>query len=184
MKVFTSPELVPKAEIVKRVGILAAAYPNAKISKETLKIYVGMLSDLSLEVLDCAIQKCLAESEFFPTIAKIRSAASSLTSVTNCLPSSWEAWNEVTLQIRHNGYYRTPQFSNGLVARAVNALGWSQLCLSENQIADRAHFVRVYEQLVASEMKKEMLLKTPSHLRHLQVTVATDFELERNKSVN
>jgi hypothetical protein len=179
----TAPtETVYRAEIAKRVGMLAAAYAYVKISKETLKVYVGMLSDLSLEVLDIALQQCVAESEFFPTVAKIRDVALSLTSSTSVLRSAWEAWEEVRCEISRVGYYRRPQFSNEAVMRAVNMIGWSQLCLSENQVADRAHFTRVYEQLVERQKQKEGLLPQATHLLQVSRTASQEGNVELLRS--
>jgi hypothetical protein len=130
------------------VGALAAAFPHATITKETLKVYVQALSDIEPGVLAAAVNQCLAESEFFPTVAKIRQMCLALTSDVTRQPSGLEAWGEVLRQIGSVGYYAKPSFSSALVAKAVESIGWQSLCLSENQPADRAHFCKVYEALL------------------------------------
>ena len=63
------------------------------------------------------------------------------------LPSAAEAWEEVEQQICAAGIYKPPVFSSELVRRAARAIGWLQLCSSENPAADRAHFLRLYESM-------------------------------------
>lgn len=134
--------------IAALVGALAAAFPHATITKETLKVYVQALSDVEPEVLAAAVNQCLAESEFFPTVAKIRGMCLALTSDVTRQPSGLEAWGEVLRQIGSVGYYEKPRFDSPLITKAVNAIGWQSLCLSENQVADRAHFCKVYDALL------------------------------------
>ena len=37
------------------------------------------------------------------------------------------------------------KFENPLAEQVVQQLGWRYLCLSENPVADRAHFVQAYQ---------------------------------------
>lgn len=53
---------------------LVAAYPQTKVSPETVAIYTDRLSDLPTDQLVEAIDDVIAESKFFPTVADIRSA--------------------------------------------------------------------------------------------------------------
>ena len=63
------------------------------------------------------------------------------------LPTAAEAWEEVEKLIIQFGPYRAPQYSCDTVRRAVRAIGWLQLCCSENPAADRAHFLKLYESM-------------------------------------
>ena len=63
------------------------------------------------------------------------------------LPTAAEAWEEVERLIIRFGPYRAPQYSCDTVRRAVRAIGWLQLCCSENPAADRAHFLKLYESM-------------------------------------
>lgn len=58
-----------------------------------------------------------------------------------------EAWGDVGKAVRTYGIYRTPVFSDHLVARAVAAIGWTAICNSENPTADRARFIELYDRL-------------------------------------
>lgn len=156
-------ELQREIEITKLVGVMAAMFPATQISAQTVKGYVHLLKDLPLEVLTAAIEQCSTESEFFPTVAKIRNAALAMTAPARLDPM--EAWGVVLKEIHRVGIYRLPQFSDPLIARAVDALGWQYLCSSENIVADRAHFAKVYEQFVEREAQDRKLLPAARQIR-------------------
>lgn len=135
-----------KAEIAKLVGTMATAYPNTQVSDATIEVYVSMLSDVPLDLLSASVQQCMAESDFLPSVAKIREKAIHLS--TPIAPEPLEAWGVVLKEITHAGFYRSPHFDDPIIAKAVECIGWQTLCSSENQSADRAHFSKVYEGLV------------------------------------
>jgi|SRR5882724_1931257 len=135
-----------ETEIAKLVGVMVAAFPSAKISGDTVKVYISMLKDVPLDVLTVTVQQVMAESEFFPTIAKLREKALALSSPV--APEPLEAWGIVLKEISATGFYKSPHFDNPVIAKAVDCIGWQALCSSENQVADRAHFSKVYEGLM------------------------------------
>lgn len=135
-----------EVEIAKLVGIMAAAYPNTQVSDATVEVYITMLKDIPLDILTASVQQCMAESEFFPTVARIREK--SLALIRPVAPEPLEAWGIVLKEIQRVGFYRSPKFDDPIIAKAVDCIGWQTLCSSENQIADRAHFGKVYEGLL------------------------------------
>jgi hypothetical protein len=66
-----------------------------------------------------------------------------------------EGWSDVLAAVSRYGYYREPAFGDPLVARCVTALGWKNLCTSENAIADRARFIELYDRLAAQERREQ-----------------------------
>jgi hypothetical protein len=145
-----------ETEILKLIGVMAAAYPNTQVSPETLKVYVSMLQDVPLDLLTVSVQQCMAESEFLPTIAKIRERALKLSQPV--APEPLEAWGIVLKEISKTGFYRSPKFNDPIIARAVDCIGWQTLCSSENPVADRAHFSKVYEGILRqAENDRRML---------------------------
>jgi hypothetical protein len=179
--------LDPEREIqlTERVGLLAAAYPNTQIGGETLTVYARTLADIPLDVLDAAIAQCLAESEFFPTVARLREKAISLSRPSGLRLTAAEAWEQVRREIWRTGSYGDPHFADPLVNRAVAVVGWRELCLSENQVADRAHFFRVYEQLAERERQDERLLPESKELRQVLREAAEVVALpEEKKQLN
>lgn len=135
---------------------MIAAYPNSQVADATIKVYLAMLREIDIQVLTAAIQQCMAESKFLPSVAEIRDKAIAL--ITPIAPEPLEAWGIVVREIKRTGFYAKPQFENPIIAAAVEALDWQALCTSENQIADRAHFSKVYEALVkrAEQERREV----------------------------
>lgn len=150
-------------ELLKVIGIMVSAYPNTQITDATREAYVTMLADIPLQILEPAIKQSMAESEFLPTIARIRDKALALTQPQHV--SALEAWGVVKTAMRAIGFYRSPQFDDPLITKAVDCMGWQTLCSSENEVADRAHFAKLYESLVTRE--KEDLRMVPE-VRQIQ----------------
>lgn len=125
---------------------LMNAYPNKAIGEETIAIYLRLLSDIPADVLKAAALAHVTKSAFFPAVAELRDAAAGLMERAMNVPTAYDAWDEVCQRIATHGHYRLPEFSHPLVKKAVDGCGgWVTLCMSENQIADRARFFQVYE---------------------------------------
>lgn len=145
-----------EAEISKLVGVMAAAYPHTQVTDATIEVYITMLKDIPLDLLTTSVQQCMAESEFMPTIAKLREKALKLT--TPISPEPLEAWGIVQKEMTRVGVYHSPTFADPIITKAVDCIGWQSLCSSENQVADRAHFGKVYEGLLRqAENDRRML---------------------------
>jgi len=103
--------------------------------------------DIPFEVAKAAIVRVCRSSNFFPSVAQVVEAAQDIDPRYEKLPTAAEAWEEVNKQIFDAGVYRAPSWSCELVQRAARAIGWVNLCMSENPEADRAHFMRIYESM-------------------------------------
>lgn len=152
-----------ETEIIKLVGVMAAGYPNTQITKQTIDVYLMMLKDVPLDILTTAIQQCMAESEFLPTVAKIRGKAVALCAPV--APEPLEAWGIVQKEIQRVGFYHSPTFDDPIIAKAVDCIGWKDICLSENAIADRAHFSKVYVGLVRQAENDRRLIPQARQLQ-------------------
>lgn len=144
-----------ESEIAKLVGVMSVMFPNARVTDQTVECYVSFLKDIPIETLTAAVEQCVIESEFMPTVAKIRSKALELS--TPQRPVATEAYGVLQDTISRTGFYRTPHFDDPLIARCVAALGWQNLCTSENLVADRARFIEMYQQLVECEREHAKL---------------------------
>lgn len=143
------------SECQKIVAVLMAAFPNAKSTSATTTVYERMLRDQEYVVTNAAVERLLATSRFMPTIAEIREACFDLNLGER--QAGGEAWGSVLRAVQGAGSYRTPGvdfvFNDPVVLRCVEALGWQNLCSSENQVADRARFIELYDKLSLSERK-------------------------------
>ena len=152
--------MADKMTIAKVVGVISAAYPNFNPTPQTVDVYYQTLRDIPPEELQAATLHCITEPgrKFAPSVGELRGAVVELRSMSTNVPSSFEAWQEVLQQFNLTGSYGDPKFSHPLIDRAVQSLGWRELCLSENQTADRARFIQCYEQLASRAEREESLL--------------------------
>jgi hypothetical protein len=149
-------------DIDQVINMLEIAFPNfhPKDVRMTKELYWQTLQDIPSDELKAAVLHCLTQSgrAFAPTIGEIRGAVADIRRAASNAPSAYEAWQIVCRAITEVGSYGSPQFESQLIDRVVRNLGWRNLCMSENQVADRARFLQAYEQLLERATKEEMLL--------------------------
>ena len=144
------------------------AYPNNKVSSDTLKIYAKALCFLSLTELHTAMISILQNSKLFPTISEI------LTEVENIenhikgvsVPTAGEAWQEVMANANKYHIYERWYYSSPLIKRAAEYFGTKELCtLPEKDVSiARAQFMRIYENLLSREKQYKKYANTLSCL--------------------
>jgi hypothetical protein len=150
-----------KTDVIKLVGICSVNYRNfPEAGKEALLIdlWANMLSDVTYQIAEIAIKKYMSESVFPPTIADIRQRIAEVTKPRTVTPI--EAWGNVTAVIRKYGSYnetKALEELDQLTRRAVQYFGYRELCLSENVMVDRAHFLKMFESLAERENKNNLL---------------------------
>ena len=128
-------------EARRLVAVTLAAYPSMqdKDLSLTAAVWQKALGDLPMENLEKAVLKIITTRRFFPSVSEIRSEAASFAAKGHPLPE--EAWGEVMAQLDP---YRTPRYSDPLIHRAVKAVGYMNLCLSDHIGVERAHFLQIY----------------------------------------
>ena len=149
------------------IGILALLKANysgtfKNMTKEEaegkINLWAMMLSDVSKEDLLLVVQKIIATNKFFPTIAEIREGLGELRQER--IPDAGAAWGEVVSGIRRYGYSREQEAMESFsetTRLAVKRMGWQSLCQSEDHMADRAHFLRIY-QAIENRQKERVCL--------------------------
>ncbi len=163
-----------KVEFAKLVGVLELAYKNFKLSdnKEAMKLWYSMLEGIPFELASYGVRKVIAESDYDPKISTILKACTeSCKSLTVT-----EAWEEVTKAIRYSGYYQETAAMESMsetTRKVVGALGWQELCTSENIMAERAHFIKMYE-IYDQRKKKDALLPQVDRERLEQLKQLTE----------
>lgn len=139
--------MTDKQTFTRVAQVLRAVYFKAAISDDTWLAYFMSLADIPDEALIQAVSEHIAQYDDFPTIAGLRRLA-----LAGQYPSPGDAWGEVMRQMQDAGRYQAPIFSNQLLAQSVEQIGgWRALCGSDNPVADRAHFMRIFEELVRRE---------------------------------
>lgn len=137
-----------------------AAYPNANVlpDRYAMKTWYRALEDLDYKVAENAVWEHISTSVFPPSIAEIRGKCAARTAP---IIEDWgQAWEEVQQAIRKYGSYREEEAVaslSSMTAIAMRRMGFLNLCRSENTVADRAHFQRMYEGMVKEEKRQTQL---------------------------
>lgn len=132
-----------KTEYAEVAAELAALWPGSKWEVATMRAGEALLLDLDARSALAAVRTLAAQGErFAPNPGQVRKAAIEFGSP---VPSADEALSEVYRTISRVGHLGKPQWSHPAIGDAVAALGgWRALCASEEPMADRAHFLRIY----------------------------------------
>jgi len=138
-------------DVKMMIGYMKLAFPNYSPVLEgqpnTVDVLLDLLGDMPTDTLRAAVKACCSEigRAFAPSPGEIREAAVGLHVKAAGTPDAYTAWTEVLEEISRTGSYHEPSFTSPLVAKAVDCLGWRNLCLSENIMVERAHFFKIYE---------------------------------------
>lgn len=146
-------------EAAKLVGLLAAAFPVPAWDDESQDLFRRMIEDLDYAQTQAATLRWIRSSRERPTIADIRGAVAAEMQRTAAIPGELdpdEAWGFVVKCFTTVGRYRTFPHTHQRVAETVERMGWETLCASDNQEADRAHFLQLYK-TAAARAKQERL---------------------------
>lgn len=143
-----------KSEAAKLVAVLSAVYPRSQMNLETMRVYETMMEDLDFEVAQRAITKIIATSKWLPAVSEIRSAYADLR--VGQVRAGGEAWGDVQMAVRLFGRYATPKFTDHVVAECVTQMGWRSICDSTNDIADRARFIELYNELAMRDRTNQV----------------------------
>ena len=125
--------------------------PSLVPSPEKLEALYALLSDLTESQFTTAVRRIvLTHKEIYPNtnlVAVLREYA--LCDLSE--PTSAEAWGEIEKEKNRAFIYGKAEIKNPLAKKVVEILGWRNLCLSENIEADRAHFMKMYEQMATRD---------------------------------
>jgi hypothetical protein len=138
-----------RSECSKLVALLAAAYRDAAISDTTADVYETLLADLSYQSGQAAIHRLICTSKWLPTVAEIRQTAADIE--RGPVRRGAEAYADVIAEIRRTGQYGVPRFTDPIVTECVTLMTWRGLCLGDNEAADRARFIELYDSLAARQ---------------------------------
>jgi hypothetical protein len=143
------------------VAVLMLAFPGEVFPGE---LWDRMLADLDYALVNAAVDRHIATSRFPPTIAAIREAA--LAVAAGEVRTGLEAWADVLVAMGQFGRYRSPgtdfEFYDDVINVCVTPTIWREFCDGENQTADRARFVDMYEKAAATHRRKQLTSSLPA----------------------
>lgn len=177
--------LVSKQEFATLVLAMQAMYGDEFIgTEEAMDVWFALLHDLDYQILSKALQKYMLTNKFKPTVAELRAIYADLICP---VISDWsEGWEKVSRAIGHYGMYRTDEAMESfdeVTREAVKRLGFQNICLSENIVADRARFAEIYQ---AIQQRKRIAVNIGSALPDLQEVVnrrLADMEQKEQKAL-
>lgn len=138
---------------------LQAGHARQPFTADNVAVYVRLLEDLPYETTFQIVCELIQTSRFRPEISEIRSAAAER---LWSLPAPDEAWAEVRRAIQGYGTYNAtvPEWSEPIIKRAVDFIGWSELTHAEDEEAARimrSQWLKHYAELREAEMQKRQI---------------------------
>ncbi len=127
------------------LALMAMIWRGVVVDEPTVAVWARFLSDITPEEAGAALELLAATRTFPPSIAEVRQAVARLRAPEVARLTAPEAWEQVRREIARVGSYGEPTGLAPLVRRAVDTLGWREICLSENPEAVRRQFLEVYE---------------------------------------
>jgi hypothetical protein len=134
--------------------------------RSQLRLYALFLRDIEPAVLEAAAVDYIANNKWFPKVSELRQCALGL--ITYNELSAEEAWGELKRLVhrfgsygqycQETGQYSVPKSEHDLINRAIEIMGWRELCAGENEVADRAHFFKIFASLIERRNRTTMLL--------------------------
>lgn len=142
-------------EIKSVIMYMMLAFPNYHPTLEgkpnSVDVYLDLLGDMPADTLMVATKTACAERgrEFAPSAGEIRAAATQLHRLASGTPEAAEAWAAIMESFRVVKSQRSKLLEHPIVAEAIRCMGGlDTIGMSENNMADRAHFLKIYDQLL------------------------------------
>ena len=167
-----------KTEFATFTMALKTYYPRENLlpNPQAMDLWFSQLQDIPYKVAEAGLNKWVSLNKWSPSIADIREITAEI--MHGEMPDWGEAWEEVCRAIRNFGTYRVDEAlasMSPMARKATERIGWRNLCLSENQSADRANFRMIYESLADGEKKDAQI---PSKLKMLIAQVQNKMLIE------
>lgn len=147
------------------LGILKCEYDNCfknftkKQAEDKIALWAEMFRDIPLDLVKLAVKKLILQNTT-PFAPKISDIMNSIADLTFCEIDSSEAWGQVVHAINYYGSYREADAISSMsetTQKVVKRLGFRNLCFSENHVADRAHFIKLYDVVNKRERENKLL---------------------------
>lgn len=166
-------EKLTKEQFAVLVKAMKAVYVSDNFipDKAAFEIWFTLLQDIQYQNLNIAIKTYMATKTFPPTIADLRQIC--FNTVTD-IKDYGSAWESVMKAIKFYGSYRETEALDSLdelTRECVKRLGFREICLSENIVADRANFRQIYESL---EKRKRVDNQIPIAIKDEQEKLKID----------
>lgn len=167
-------------QITQLLGLCSQWWPNWRAPDSVpvmVKSWRILLGDVDFDAGVAALSSyAIANNAFPPPVGLIRRHAAQLAMPGGQAPAIDEAWGEVLDRIGRVGLKvelpdgPTLTWSHPALRAVVEAMGWRNLCVSDNQVADRAHFARLYGERVERDVSQ--FAEAPNVITHREALAA------------
>lgn len=172
-----------KKEFAQFSMALKTFYPRDGIlpNNQALELWYNELKDIEYLVLETALRKHVQTEKWPPTISELRTLVNEIQ--RGKTKDYGEGWELVLLAIRKYGMHQVDlameflKKNDEIAHDTVKRLGFKEICISENIVADRANFRNIYETL---QNRKTENNKISNDLQLVMKDIL--FRLEENKS--
>lgn len=170
-----------RSEFATFAMALKTYYPRENLlpNQQAMELWFNQLQDIPYMVAEAGLQKWVSTNKWSPSIADIREMTTSIR--YGDMPDWGEAWEKVCMAIRKYGSYQIKEALDSLpplTRQATERIGFLNLCVSENIMADRANFRIIYEQLAEREKKNAQM---PLQLKTLIAQIQSDSKMIETK---
>lgn len=135
---------------------------NLLPNEEAMELWYRALQDIPIKVAMAFFNKWVMTEKWSPSVADIRKGCAEVLNPE--ITDDWsKGWNECIRAIGKYGYMREAEALASMSEKTretVRCLGWRSLCMSENEMADRANFRQVYESVQKRQVETEALPET------------------------
>ena len=157
--------MATRDEIKTRIAYMGMAFPNYHPELEwnvtAVDVMLDLLGDLDIGTLRTALRHCCSQSgrSFAPSPGEIRGAVAELQARASGTPTAGEAWGAIMESFRHTSFDQPAALHHPLIQEAIRCMGGLDVIgASENVMAERAHFLKIYEQLYQRALADEVML--------------------------
>lgn len=163
-----------KKEFATFAAALKTYYPKENLlpNQQAMELWYRQLKDIPYQIAELTLNKWVSMNKWSPSIADIREQAAAIRCGDKPLWS--DGWEQVVSAIKKFGH-REPTKAlasmDEITRKTVKRLGWLDLCMSKNAMADRANFRMIFEQIADRESAE----------KQLPVTLTTLIEAVREK---
>lgn len=134
------------AGIVKQ---MFAAFPHVEASRETVAVYLKLLSDISAADLQVAVDDAICESEFLPTIALIRQCHEDRVRY-RVRPENWIVGSPPVPQLQ------APEPEPVRILREIDDLRDADMCMDEDRVRIVVADLQVAEKRLAWQVARKL----------------------------
>lgn len=139
-----------KSEAGEVVAMITTLWPVPAWTEDAIVLWAELLADLDRDATARVVQRLMQTHDERPTIAAIRREVGKLqaaASGASFLPAD-EAWSYVMRCFGSVGQYREFPAEHPLVKKAVDGIGWPEMCRSDNIEVLRGQFRMAYTALL------------------------------------